>query len=74
MLLVLSIIVSYPCIALAVSQLTHNTDLSQFDNFDYSNLHPLTKINATGASYVTRLSSGTVFFNPYNATLNILWS
>jgi hypothetical protein len=29
---------------------------------------------ATGTSYATRLSVGTMFRNPYNATYQVLWS
>lgn len=74
---VLACICSIPCILLAVNQLKYGDDLSQFDNNDYANLQSpqsSPNYNTTGSSYASRLSVGTVFRNPYNATYKILFS
>jgi hypothetical protein len=36
-------------------------------------LSPITNYTTTGTTYATRLSVGTLFRNPYNATFNVLW-
>ena len=81
MFLILSIICSAPCILLALAQLKYGDSLDQFDNDDYSNLkspqgfnYTLQNYTTTGTSYATRLSIGTMFRNPYNATFNKLFS
>lgn len=49
MLFVLSIIVSAPCIILALAQIKYGSDLSQFDSTDYDNLLPQDEVaNMTG--------------------------
>jgi hypothetical protein len=81
MFITLSIICSAPCILLALAQLKYGDSLDQFDNDDYSNLkspagfnYTLQNYTTTGTEYATRLSIGTMFRNPYNATFNKLFS
>jgi hypothetical protein len=75
MFLVLSIIVSAPCILLALAQIKYGDSIDQFDSDDFTNLIPPkgfgynnTNYTTTGTSYATRLSVGTMFRNPFNAT------
>lgn len=75
MFLVLSIICSGPCIACALAQLEYGDSIEQFDTPDFKNLIPPSGFNytstnytATGTTYATRLSVGTMFRNPFNAT------
>ena len=81
MLFILSIICSVPCILLALAQLKYGDSLDQFDSDDYSNLkspkgfnYTLQNYTTTGTQYATRLSIGTMFRNPYNATFIKLFS
>jgi hypothetical protein len=81
MLFVLSIICSGPCIFLALYQLNNADTIDQFDTGDHENLTPpkgfsynSTNFTTTGTTYATRLSVGTLFRNPFNATYKRLWS
>lgn len=71
MFLVLSIIVSIPCLILAAVQQINLDSTSQFTTADYSNLHNYTIQNQT---YVVRVSAGELFRNPFNATFNVDYS
>ena len=75
MFFILSIICSGPCIFLALAQLKYGDSLDQFDTPEFKNLAPPkgfsynnTNVTNTGTTYATRLSVGTLFRNPFNAT------
>jgi hypothetical protein len=75
MMLIISIIVSAPCIAIAASQVKYGNDLDQYESSDYKTVNPYPMMeDTTGTSYAARLSVGTMFRNPYNATYNVFWS
>ena len=81
MFLVLSIICSGPCIACALAQLKYGDSIEQFDIPDFKNIsHPQgfnytsTNVTLTGSTYAARLSVGTRFGNPFNATYTKFYS
>jgi hypothetical protein len=81
MFFVLSNICSGPCIFLALAQLKYGDSIEQFDTPDFKNLTPPkgfgynnTNYTTTGTTYATRLSVGTMFRNPFNATYTKLFS
>ena len=76
MMAVLSILVSLPCMAMAWAQFNRTDDSysDYVDNADWSNPKSMGDFNTTAAGMVLKLSVGTVFRNPYNATPNILWT
>lgn len=75
MMTVLSLFVSLPCMIMAWAQFNRSdTFMDYVDNKEWENPSPINSVNTTYTGMVLKLSVGTVFRNPYNATPTMLWS